>query len=62
MHILVTKILNDVVKEIDGSEPIYKNEYWYPSTLEYEVSFKIPSKDQGEYMIDDSNYFEWIIA
>jgi len=45
------QILNDIVKEIDGSEPIYKNAYWYPSTLEYEVSFKIPSKDQGEDMI-----------
>jgi hypothetical protein len=48
VYILATKILNKVVKEIGGSKPVYENASWYPSTVEYEVSFKIPSKNQAD--------------
>ena len=43
----LSKVVN---KEIGGcgSEPKYQNASRYPTTVEYKVSFKIPSKYQGD--------------
>lgn len=47
VYISSTKILTKVVnKEIDGSEPKYQNAY--PTPVEYKVSFKVPSKYNGD--------------